>query len=60
MSRRQTTTHIVSPSVHFDAHDNQRCIENWCLTDSYFKSINDWGGVGVYTKQHDDECFKKG
>ena len=60
MGRRETPTHIVSPFVHFDTHDNQRYIENWCLTNSYFKFINDRGGVGVYMKQHDDDSFKKG
>ena len=59
MGRRETTTHIVSPFLHFDIHDNQRYIENWCLIDSYFKLINDRGGVGVYMKQHDDDFFEK-
>ena len=60
MGRRKTTTHIVSPFVHFDTHYSQRYIENWCLSDSYFKLINDRGGVGVYMKQSDDDSFRKG
>ena len=59
MGRRNTTTHILSPFVHFDTHDNQRYIENWCLTHSYFKLINDRGGVGLYMKQHDDDSLRK-
>ena len=60
MGRRETPTHVVSPFVHFDIHDNQRYIENLCLTVSNFKLINVRGSVGVYMKQHDDDSFGKG